>query len=70
MVYRAFFQRFSLFSTKLRTSIREMSEMTPLPMISLHFDLNEAAKCVDTPPTLLASLSHNLTDTKWRQHLA
>ena len=43
-------------------------------MTSLHFDLNESAKCVDIVPlTLLASLSRLRTlvrNTKWRQYLA
>ena len=32
--------------------------MTSFCMTSLHVDLNEAAKCVDMPLTLLAWLSH------------
>ena len=38
--------------------------MTSLFMALFRFDLNEAAKCVDMPHTLLASLSH--TGTKYK----
>ena len=52
----------------------EKCEMTSFGMTSLHVDLNEAPKCVDTiPPTLLASLScirRLAQNTKWRRYLA
>ena len=48
--------------------------MTSFCMMSLHVDLNEAAKFVDIiPPTFLASLSRlrtHVQNAKWRQYLA
>ena len=57
MVCSTFFQFFSLLSAKQHDSICEMCEMTSFSMKSFHFDLNEAAKCLDMPLILLASLS-------------
>ena len=62
MVCSAFFQFF--LSAKLHFSICEMREMTSFSMKSIHFDLNEAAKCVDMPLTSLASLSRTRTKYK------
>ena len=41
-----------------------MREVTSLSMKSLHFDLNEAAKCVEKSLTLLAFLSRTRTKYK------
>ena len=66
-----------LFSFNLRNCIVQSAkkcEITSFSMMSLHADLNDAAKCVDIIPiTLLASLSRlhtHVQNAKWRRCLA